>query len=355
MSEEDQHRRVRLMTIHGAKGLEAPFVIMLDANNTEWRAPHRGVLLDWSPEKTSPSHLSLYTSKTLTGDRSLVFKKEGEVSLNENWNLLYVAMTRAKHGLWISGVASNSNNGIKEKSWYGKALTAGIKVLDLEALKLGDLVPNTEEVKDELGPMAFKMDHFQLEWDRAVGDHQDHLAKIVSGELAKELAAKSLEQAREEPDPEILEEGTHFHKLLEFLIPDSSNQTKAPIPSEQELMNWLGIDQTHAQKLLERTKTVLESVELKPYLTSGEWIAAWNELDVASEKGKSFRIDRLVELGDHIAIIDYKLTIPEVGSEKYEKYRAQLKNYQAELSRIRKDKPNKAYLISSEGRLQEVI
>ncbi|OIM98443.1 DNA helicase UvrD [Polynucleobacter sp. QLW-P1DATA-2] len=355
MSEEDQHRRVRLMTIHGVKGLEAPFVIMLDANNTEWRAPHRGVLLDWSPEKTSPSHLSLYTSKTLTGDRSLVFKKEGEVSLNENWNLLYVAMTRAKHGLWISGVASNSNNGIKEKSWYGKALTAGIKVLDLEALKLGDLVPNTEEVKEELGPMAFKMDHFQLEWDRAVGDHQDHLAKIVSGELAKELAAKSLEQAREEPDPEILEEGTHFHKLLEFLIPDSSNQTKAPIPSEQELMNWLGIDQTHAQKLLERTKTVLESVELKPYLTSGEWIAAWNELDVASEKGKSFRIDRLVELGDHIAIIDYKLTIPEVGSEKYEKYRAQLKNYQVELSRIRKDKPNKAYLISSEGRLQEVI
>ena len=77
MSEEDQHRRVRLMTIHGAKGLEAPFVFMLDANNTEWRAPHRGVLLDWLPEDTSPNHLSLYTSKTLTGERSAVFKKIG--------------------------------------------------------------------------------------------------------------------------------------------------------------------------------------------------------------------------------------------------------------------------------------
>ena len=132
MSEEDQHRRVRLMTIHGAKGLEAPFVFMLDANNTEWRAPHRGVLLDWSPEETSPSHISLYTAKTLTGERSVVFKKEAVVSENENWNLLYVAMTRAKQGLWISGVASNSNTGIKEKSWYGRALAAGLPTLDIK-------------------------------------------------------------------------------------------------------------------------------------------------------------------------------------------------------------------------------
>ena len=87
MSDEERHRRVRLMTIHGAKGLESPFVFILDANNTEWKAPHRGVLLDWPPEQNSPTHLSMYTAKTLTGERSAVFKKEGEVSQNENWNL----------------------------------------------------------------------------------------------------------------------------------------------------------------------------------------------------------------------------------------------------------------------------
>ena len=65
-------------------------------------------------------------------------------------------------------------------------------------------------------------------------------------------------------------------------------------------------------------------------------------------------MDRLVELDDHLAIIDYKLTIPDVGSEKYEKYREQLQNYQTELSRIRSDKPNKAYLISSEGQIHEL-
>ena len=119
-------------------------------------------------------------------------------------------------------------------------------------------------------------------------------------------------------------------------------------------MNWLGVDEAHAKKVIERTKKVLETPELGKYLTSGQWIAAWNELDITSKEGKNYRMDRLVELDDHLAIIDYKLSIPEVGSEKYEQYRAQLQNYQAELGRIRKDKPNKAYLVSSEGKILEV-
>jgi ATP-dependent helicase/nuclease subunit A len=65
-------------------------------------------------------------------------------------------------------------------------------------------------------------------------------------------------------------------------------------------------------------------------------------------------MDRLVEFDDHLVIIDYKLTIPKVGSDKYEQYRKQLQNYQAELTRIRGDKPNKAYLISAEGEIVEV-
>ena len=354
MSEEDRHKRVRLMTIHGAKGLESPFVIMLDANNTEWRAPHRGVLLDWSPEHASPAHLSLYTAKTLTGERSAIFKKENEVSQNENWNLLYVAMTRAKQGFWLSGAASGSKGGINERSWYGRASAAGIPVLDIDALGLEDVPSQQIDVKLELGSMPFKIDHFQIAWDQAKTHYQDAISKIESGALAKELAEQSLEQAKAEPDPEILEEGTNFHKLLEFLTPDSGNETKPPMPTQQELMNWLGVDQESAVKLIALVQKVLTTPELKRYLTSGEWLQAWNELDIASEDGKSYRMDRLVEFDDHLAIIDYKLTIPEVGSEKYEKYRKQLQGYQAELKRIRKDKLNKAYLISSKGEIVEV-
>jgi ATP-dependent helicase/nuclease subunit A len=354
MSEEERHRRVRLMTIHGAKGLEAPFIIMLDANSTEWRAPHRGVLLDWSPEDASPRHLSLYTSASLTGERSTIFKKENEVSQNENWNLLYVAMTRAKQGLWLSGVDARTKTGINERSWYGRALAAGLNILDVIVFNLPNENPQADETKQELGRMSFKMDHFDIAWDDAAKDHLEHLSKIESGALAEELKVTLLERAKEEPDPELLQEGTNFHRLLEFLIPDSGNQAKPPMPSEQELMNWMGVDQEQAKDLIVRAKTVLETSELKPYLTSGEWITAWNELDIATAEGKGYRIDRLVEFEDHFAILDYKLSIPPEGSLLHQKYLAQLRVYQTQLSRIREDKPSKAYLVSAAGKLVEM-
>ena len=353
MSDEEQHQRVRLMTIHGAKGLEAPFVIMLDANHTEWKAPKRGVLLDWSPDETGPSHLSLYTAKSLTEKRAAIYQKENEVSENENWNVLYVAMTRAQQGLWISGVQSHIKDGISQKSWYGRALAAGIEIVD--PTQLGEVIPQEQEKVISNDSQPFQMDHFQLSWDAAKQSHQEVIANIESGALAIATKAKEQAQALEQPDPEILEEGTHFHKLLEFLTTHSGSQVAVAMPSEQELMNWLGIDQEHAKKLMERVQLVMDAPILKPYLTDNQWIQAWNEIDIADEQGKSYRMDRLVEFDDHLAILDYKLTIPEEGDEKYVKYRKQLQGYQAELARIRKDKPNKAFLISAKGDLKEVI
>jgi ATP-dependent helicase/nuclease subunit A len=267
-------------------------------------------------------------------------------------------MTRAKQGLWISGVAkeptAKNQLGIDQKSWYARAQFGKLPTLEATNLAQPSSSDGTKRMdKPKATPLIsdhFSMEDFQIAWDQAKLSHKQQLLNIESGTTVK--ATPALE--REEPDPEILDEGTNFHKLLEFLTPDSANQIKPAMPSEQEIMNWLSVDQEQAQRLVMRTQTVLQEPALKPYLTSGDWVQAWNELDIASKEGKSYRMDRLVELDDHLAIIDYKLTIPKEGSEKYEKYRAQLKNYQAELTRIRKDKPNKAYLISSHGEIVEV-
>ena len=260
-------------------------------------------------------------------------------------------MTRARQGLWISGDAqkptANNPSGLDKTSWYGKASKA-----ELPVYQVGEQVVATEESEAIKSAQENVVEDFVLDWGYAQESHMQMLSDIESG-VTVEVFAGEDEQARNS-DPEILEEGTNFHKLLEFLTPDSSNEVKPSMPSEQELMNWLAVDQEHAKTLLSRTKTVLDTPELKRYLISGEWLQAWNELDIASEDGKSYRMDRLVEFGDHLAIIDYKLTIPEVGSEKYEKYRKQLQGYQNELTRIRKDKPNKAYLISSKGEIKEI-
>ncbi|HAT39295.1 MAG TPA: DNA helicase UvrD [Polynucleobacter sp.] len=354
MSEEDRHKRVRIMTIHGAKGLESPFVIILDANHTVGASDHSGVLLEWSPNDRSPSHLSIYTKANLTAPRSNI-REEELISQNENWNLLYVAMTRAKQGLWISGVAkeptANNPEGLDPKSWYAR-----VQFGKLPTVELGERMPS-DDMKQRESALAsstinerFCIEDLQVTWEQAKLSQQQQLLDIESGKTTQFIQTEEEKTA----DPEILEEGISFHKLLEFLTPDSANQTKPAMPNEQEIMNWLGVDQVVASKLIAHTQKVLATPELKRYLISGEWIAAWNELDIASEEGKSYRIDRLVELDDYLAIIDYKLTIPEVGSEKYEKYRKQLQGYQSELTRIRKDKSNKAYLISSKGEIVEV-
>jgi ATP-dependent helicase/nuclease subunit A len=353
MSEEDRHKRVRLMTIHGAKGLESPFVIMLDANNTDVNVDYSGVLIDWAPQEESPSHLSLFSSKTLTGLRVDINDAEKRIGENENWNLLYVAMTRARQGLWISGDAQkptkNNPSGLDKASWYGKASNAGLGIYQVAEDVEGKTQKPQTKTKDT---SESAVEDFVLDWNLAQDSHAQLLCDIESG-VTVEIFSGEDEQVLE-PDPEILEEGTNFHKLLEFITPDSSNLTKPTMPSEQEIMNWLGVDQEGAIKLLTHVQKVLTTPELKRYLTSGEWLQAWNELDIASQDGKSYRMDRLVEFDDHLAIIDYKLTIPEAGSDKYEKYRKQLKGYQAELTRIRKDKPNKAYLISSKGEIKEI-
>jgi ATP-dependent helicase/nuclease subunit A len=356
MSEEDKHKRVRLMTIHGAKGLESPFVIILDANHTVGNSDHSGVLLEWSPSESSPSHLSMYTKASLTSPRSQIREDEELIGQNENWNLLYVAMTRAKQGLWISGVAkeSSTNNptGLDQKSWYARALFGQLPTVEpIVAMPSAGATEKNAPQKNIQTPENFSIEDFQISWEEAKLSHQQQLQDIVSGATVKAIQA----EADKAPDPEILEEGVHFHKLLEFLVPQSSKSEKSPaIPSEQEVMNWLGVNPAAAKKLLTHIQVVLNTPELQLYLSPGEWLQAWNELDIASEDGKSFRLDRLVEMCDHLAIIDYKLSIPKQDSEMYGKYLKQLQNYQKELKRIRPDKENRAYLISSGGKIEQI-
>lgn len=353
LSEEDKNKRVRMMTIHGAKGLESPFVIMLDANHTEGKADHRGVLLDWPPESESPSHLSMYTSATLTNPRSEVRERELLIDKNENWNLLYVAMTRAKQGLWISGVAkaptAKNPIGLDEKSWYGRATLGQLVTLEDQPVSTESKTPALANEK-MVNPKSFMMDDFEISWGAAKASHEQQLKDIESG-----MTLEIFQDDSNAPDnSKILEEGVHFHQLLEHLTLQTG-VAKPEVMSVEQIARWLGVSDELANKALDQANAVLDAKELQPYLTANQWVQAWNEIDIISLDGKSFRLDRLVEFDEHLAILDYKLTIPEVGSEAHTKYRTQLNNYKQELARIRPDKPAKAYLISAKGEISEVV
>ena len=375
LTDEERSQRVRIMTVHGAKGLEAPFVMLLDANHTTGLIEHRGVLMDWPPDSESPVHFSAYTKETLTSPRSGIRDEELRIGQNENWNVLYVAMTRAKQGLWISGVAKSStkDGGVDPKSWYARAQFAGITPYSESEEELNAIEASNEGGNRTLAhgeQAAFAIHDFVLHWSKALESQAAQGRKIEGGiDLGIIGPAEPMQPevvAENEPDPAILEEGVHFHLLLEHLTAQTG-RAPTELPALSELINWLDIDEAKAQLALARAITVLQTETLKPYLVGGQWVQAWNELDIfiredqdkangeATPKMSSARIDRLVEFADRLVILDYKLTLPAPSDTKYNRYHAQLQRYATSLSRIRSDKPIEAYLISAKGEMLQMV
>jgi ATP-dependent helicase/nuclease subunit A len=366
LSDADRNKRVRMMTVHGAKGLEAPFVILLDTNHTTGMNQHRGILLDWPPNETAPIHLSAFTKDTITSPRTQIQEEEQRISVNENWNALYVAMTRAKQGLWISGVSKSSTkeDGLDLNSWYHRIQSAELPdyVAEEVALPLDDARPTSQSKGD--ARMPFSIDDFALEWDVAESSHALQLANIESG-IANTSAVES--PVEPEINPRILEDGVYFHALLECCTLQSGS-TISDLPSIEHTMHWFGIDEARATLALSRAKTVLQTDTLKPYLLDGNWIQAWNEIDVlmTADENESMRevqnkktiharFDRLVEFADRLVILDYKLSLPKEGDSKTALYQKQLQQYATGLQRIRNDKPIEAYLVSAAGELLQLV
>ena len=137
---EDINDVVRIYTIHGAKGLEAPIVWLLDANELPHYSENYGALVDWPPGAEKPGHFSLYTtSQSQQSSLANYFGAEQEYAKREELNLLYVALTRAEQALFVSGRARSIANKKDTQSWYEK-LNAALKELDKgDIADIGDI------------------------------------------------------------------------------------------------------------------------------------------------------------------------------------------------------------------------
>ena len=96
---------VRLLTVHGAKGLEARCVLLLDTDTRPQKAETMGVLVDWPGEKTEPAGFVFLASESNPPPSAeAALAAEQQARQREELNMLYVAMTRAKHCLALSSV-----------------------------------------------------------------------------------------------------------------------------------------------------------------------------------------------------------------------------------------------------------
>lgn len=127
-----QSRDVRVMTVHGAKGLEAPVVILADItvdpeNAGDW---NRGIDFPMAGDNYLPL---LPVKKDQRGERlDEIATKAEKRDRQEHFRLLYVAMTRAAEHLVLAGSLGKKSKGeTAEHSWYN-ALETGMKMLGCE-------------------------------------------------------------------------------------------------------------------------------------------------------------------------------------------------------------------------------
>ena len=94
---------VQLHTIHGAKGLEAPTVLLLDAHAAAEKSRSMDVLIDWPAQQRAPTTFAFLASESQPpGCVKEALAHEQEARAREETNALYVAMTRAQHTLALS-------------------------------------------------------------------------------------------------------------------------------------------------------------------------------------------------------------------------------------------------------------
>ncbi|MFZ3140385.1 UvrD-helicase domain-containing protein [Polaromonas sp.] len=307
---------VRLLTIHGAKGLEAEAVLLLDTDTVERNADSMGVLVDWPGEATEPRKFVFLVSEgkpPACAEEALA--AEQAARKREELNALYVAMTRARHTLVISSIEPHRAT---TDSWWQR-LQGLLAPLDAPT------PPDSLSLRERAGVRADGAGQEGAAGFPAQAAEVFYLAELPAAPDIK--APKASPDAAAEEDPANARIGKAMHRLLEWGGPSSAEHVGA-VAREFRLSPAQAQD---ASALAQRILT-----------GAGAW--AWSEAAVAWQgnevdlvyQGQALRLDRLVRRKDagfegQWWVLDYKSAMTP---EQQPAYQAQLQAYRAAVQLI---------------------
>jgi ATP-dependent helicase/nuclease subunit A len=273
---------VRLLTVHGSKGLESPIVFVIDAHRGE-REESWEPLIGWPPEDERPGHFSLRTVKAADGvSRRALIDDEKRRAAREELNVLYVAMTRAKQALIVSG--SEGAKTISAITWYRRIEMA-----------LGAAADAGAATGDDLAAIAHAGD------DAPAPAHAAIEAPEVPDAWRQPQPVGSRGNADATPDTD---RGERIHWLLEQLAPP------AAVADEDWLRARLAIPEDTFRPLLDVAREILARPALRRFFDPAAYVRARNELAFVDRTGELRRMDRVVEFADEAWVLDYKTGAP---------------------------------------------
>ena len=302
---------VRLLTIHGAKGLEAEAVLLLDTDTPPRSADSMGVLVDWPGESAVPHRFVFLVSESRPPACCAdALQAEKDERHREELNALYVALTRAKTTLAMSSIEPYRN---APGSWW----------LRLHALAAEWPQPVLKAVVTELAA-ASVVDFPELP-----------PAPLLAVAVAKPAADSAASRT-----------GQAMHRLLEWGAVSDAHV--------RAITREFRLDVAQAQAALAGAKAVLAG--------AGAWawnpaVVHWqgNEVELAYQ-GQSLRLDRLVQRKDlghegHWWVLDYK---SNAAPQDLPELRAQMQTYCAAVQAVYPGQTVKAAFLTAQGKLLEV-
>ena len=264
---------VRLLTIHGAKGLEAEAVLLLDTDTVERNADSMGVLIDWPGEASEPRKFVFLISESQPpACAQEALAAEQAARKREELNALYVALTRARNTLVISSIEPHRAT---TDSWWQR----------LQALTAPLAAPFA--VPQLAGSAAGEAVIFTLPELPALPESM--------------LPAPSAGVTPDEDSPRA-RIGKAMHRLLEW-------GGQSPQAHVVAAAREFGLNPAQAAEACTLAKRI--------WLGEGAWawnyaVVAWqgNEVDLVYQ-GQALRLDRLVQRKDaghesHWWVLDYK-------------------------------------------------
>lgn len=333
---EGAGQRLRVMTVHGAKGLEAPLVILPDCGTMKPPSPP-ALLLDegsgrpfWTPNADG-------TPETLAELRSASIRKQEE----ERLRLLYVAMTRAESWLWVCAAGQPDTKG---ESWHARVqsglLALGAKTHEMPTGPTGlrwahgdwTGLPTDAVAATARAPVSLPS------WVESPSAQPPKPPATVSASALGGVKALAGEIGRDEATA--LSRGRQLHLLLEHLpnYPEASWQALAP---DILAMSEDPADALTAAEILAEATAVLTAPALRPFfgpetLAEVELTCPLPGLLPPPHDRLVGIIDRLVVNDDHVIAIDYKsnLVVPERAEDTPEGLLRQMGAYCAALEQI---------------------
>ena len=370
---ERAHDAVRVMTVHGAKGLQAPIVFLIDAHKgPNIRRIGPVLRLPKNSKQATGQELLSLLSNSKDSDAPITEAARAELkrkAYDEYRRQLYVAATRAEDRLYICGIEQGNQKApqdkpIAEKTWHALAEDAfdhlGAKAIaspepfwpDGEAPMRLYACKQTAPVVQEDTTMAAPP-IASPSWLFEMAKPETGFSTLAPSRLADEEEAAAI-APRHAPAETPLSGDKYFrgrtlHRLLE-LLPDITPDER-PAAADR-LLEKLAPEIGDAERCewREEVITILHDPQFAPAFAAGsraEVSIAGTPKDARADLKIVGQIDRLVVGEKDILLIDYKTNRPPPQDVKDVSpyYLAQMAAYRALLQEIYPTRQVKSALI----------